>query len=430
MNLLLQEKFLQDRNSKHKLIRANKIIDGSGKSPINHGMLLIEGTDIIAVGREHDLSIPEDSHFQEFNYDEATILPGLVDCHVHLNGVGDGRVGDDLALLPDEIITLQSARNARQHLYSGVTTARDCGAKNNTTFMLRMAVDMGITIAPRMVLSGRPIAIIGGHLSYFGEEVTGPVECKAAVRQLIKEGADFIKVTATGGSTRTSLPLSASFTLEELTTICDEAHNLGKHVAAHCTSTPGILNALDSGVDTIIHGYSRDSDGILNFHPSIADRLAKNEVFVNPTLYQHIARYRILKSKLQSSGLTDKETQEFNEIETSHQVKNEYFSKMREAGVTLVCGSDSAWAYYEMGDFNSEIEAHCEIGMSPTEAIVASTYNSSKSCWINGEVGTIEPGKKADLLIVNGNPDSDISDLRNIVDVFQEGKIVDRFDKI
>ena len=421
---------MRNPNPKHKLIRANKIIDGTGKLPINNGILLIEGTEIIAVGTERDLPLSENSHVQEFNYNEATVLPGLVDCHVHLNGIGDGRVGDDLALLPDEIITLQSARNARQHLYSGVTTIRDCGAKNKTTFMLRMAADMGITPTPRMMLAGRPIAIIGGHLSYFGEEATGPVECRAAVRQLIKEGADFIKVTATGGSTRTSLPLSASFTQEELTAICDEAHNLGKHVAAHCTSTPGILNALDSGVDTIIHGYNRGSDGILSFDPSIAERLAKNEIFVNPTLYQHVARSRILKSKLQSSSLTDKETEELNEIDTAHQLKNEYFSKMRESGVTLVCGSDSAWAYYQMGDFNSEIEAHCQIGMSPMEAIVASTYNSSKSCWISNEVGTIEPGKKADLIVVDGNPDSNISDLRNIVDVFQEGEIVDLSDKI
>ena len=99
---------MRNPNPKHKLIRANKIIDGTGKLPINNGILLIEGAEIIAVGTERDLPLPENSHVQEFNYNEATVLPGLVDCHVHLNGIGDGRVGDDLALLPDEIITLHA----------------------------------------------------------------------------------------------------------------------------------------------------------------------------------------------------------------------------------------------------------------------------------------------------------------------------------
>ena len=138
-------------------------------------------------------------------------MPGLVDSHVHLIGIGDGRAGDELVTLPDEVLTVQAAQNVRRHLYSGVTTVRDCGAKNRTTFALRQAVEMGILPSPRLVLAGRPVAIIGGHLSYFGIQATGEDECRAAVRQLIKEGADFIKITATGGSTRTSHPLRPSF---------------------------------------------------------------------------------------------------------------------------------------------------------------------------------------------------------------------------
>ena len=421
---------MSDHAPEFKLIKAARLIDGSGDKPISHGAVLIKDAKIIAVGRARDLSLPEGANTQEFNYSGGTLLPGLVDCHVHLNGIGDGRAGDDLALLPDEVLTIQSARNARDHLYSGVTTIRDCGAKNKTTFMLRQAVGLGITPAPRMVLAGRPIAIIGGHLSYFGEEVTGPLECRAAVRNLIKEGADFIKVTATGGSTRTSFPLSASFTLEELTTICDEAHNLGKHVAAHCTSTPGILNALDACVDTIIHGYNRGPDGLISFDPVIAERLANNGIFVNPTLHQHIERMRLLESKRESESLSCEETLELAEISATKRVKTEYFSKMRAAGVRLVCGSDSSWSSYTMGDFQSEIESHIDIGMSPMEALVAATSDSAQSCWIDNEVGTIQVGKQADILVVNGNPSGHISDLRNIATVLQDGQIVDRSNNI
>ena len=126
---------------------------------------------------------------------------------------------------------------------------------------------MGIVPAPRLVLAGRPIAIIGGHLSYFGTTATGVDECRAAVRQLIKEGADFIKITATGGSTRTSHPLRPSFNVEELSAICEEAHRFGKHAAAHCASSQGMVNSLDAGIDTIIHGVHKDPDGADTYRP-------------------------------------------------------------------------------------------------------------------------------------------------------------------
>ena len=197
---------MTNSSSTFKLIRAARLIDGRGGPPLERGAVLLEGDTIRAVGTEEAVVAPESAPVQEFSYEDKTILPGLVDCHVHLIGIGDGRPGDELATLPDEVLTVQAARNARTHLYSGVTTVRDCGAKNQTTFMLRRAMEMGLTPGPRLVLSGRPLAIVGGHLSYFGIQATGRVECRAAVRQLIKEGADFIKITATGGSTRTSFP--------------------------------------------------------------------------------------------------------------------------------------------------------------------------------------------------------------------------------
>ena len=404
-----------------KLLKAALLIDGTGARPLERAAILIEGDKISAVGTEESVVAPEGASVQEFDYGDKSVLPGLVDCHVHLNGIGDGRTGDELALLPDEVLTLQAARNARAHLYSGVTTVRDCGAKNQTTFMLRKAVEMGITPAPRLVLSGRPLAIIGGHLSYFGIQATGTNECRSAVRQLIKEGADFIKVTATGGSTRTSYILQPSFTLDELEVICDEAHKFGKHVAAHCVSTQGMINALDAGVDTVIHAVHREADGTYKYRPEITERIAKQGAFVNPTLHQCRKRLWQLEEKLQSEGLTGLERAEMDELRTTHETRLDHTSRMRAEGVNLVCGSDAAWAYYEMGEFQGEIEAHVEAGMSPLEAIVSATGDSARSCWIDETVGVLEPGKQADVLVVNGDPSQDIEALRNVVDVFQNG---------
>jgi imidazolonepropionase-like amidohydrolase len=409
-----------------KLIRAARIIDGTGAAPLERGAVLLEGDAIVAVGTEESVVAPEGAQVQEFDYPDKTLLPGLVDCHVHLIGLADGRKGDELAPLPDEVLTLQAARNARAHLYSGVTTVRDCGAKNRTTFMLREAVRMGITPAPRLVLSGRPMAIIGGHLSYFGVQATGENECRAAVRQLIKEGADFIKITATGGSTRTSYPSRPSFSVEELSAICDEAHRFGKHTAAHCASSQGIVNALDAGVDTIIHAYYREPDGAFKYRPDITERLAGQGVFVNTTLHQGVEGVRFLEDKQQSEGLTAQEHEELDESRRIHPIRLDHISRMRAGGVRLVCGSDSAWSHYGMGAFQREIDSHVEVGMSPMEAIVSATLDSARSCWIDGQVGALEAGKQADLLVVDGDPSQDIAALKSVVDVFQGGDLVDR----
>ena len=417
---------MDDGSGGFTLIRAARLIDGTGGPPLERAAILIEGDRITAVGTEEAVAPPEGAQAAEFSYEDKTILPGLVDCHVHLIGIGDGRKGDELNLLPDEVLTLQAARNARAHLYSGVTTVRDCGAKNQTTFMLRNAVEMGITPAPRMLLCGRPVAIIGGHLSYFGVEATGEVECRAAVRQLIKEGADFIKVTATGGSTRTSYPFRPSFTVEELRSICDEAHNFGKHVAAHCSSAAGVEVALFAQVDTLIHAYYREPDGRFEYRPHLTERIASQGVFVNPTLHQSREHVWHLEDKQHSEGLTELEQTELDKLRSAHDIGLDHVSRMRADGVKLVCGSDSAWSYYKMGAFQDEVEAHVQVGMSPMEAILSATGDSARSCWIGDEVGTLEPGKRADVLIVDGDPSEDISALKNVVDVFQGGQLVDR----
>ena len=413
-------------NSSFKLIKAARIIDGKSDRVIERGAILIEGDRIRAVGPEEAVVPPEGARVEEFNYEGMTLLPGLVDCHVHLIGMGDGRAGDELAQLPDELLTLQAARNARAHLYSGVTTIRDCGAKNQTTFMLRSAIEMGITPGPRLSLSGRPLAIIGGHLSYFGIQATGSDECRAAVRQLVKEGADFIKITATGGSTRTSFPSRPSFSVEELTAIVEEAHSFGKHTAAHCSSSQGMVNALDAGIDTILHATFREPDNSKRFRPEIAERIARQGVIVNPTLYGWRDQAIPLEEKLASSGLTEQEQARLDFLRREHEATLERFARMRDFGIKMACGSDSAWGLYEMGGFQHEIAAHVEGGMSPMQAIVSATGDSALSCWLDDEVGTLEPGKQADVLVVEGDPSQDINVLWNVADVFQGGKLVDR----
>ena len=383
------------------ILKAARLIDTAAEAVQEQAAILLEGNTVRQIGTAETVHAPEGASVQEIDYGDATILPGLVDSHVHLNGIGDGRAGDELVTLPDEVLTVQAAQNARRHLYSGVTTLRDCGAKNSTTFMLRQAVDLGIVPAPRLILAGRPVAIIGGHLSYFGTAATGVDECRAAVRQLIKEGADFIKITATGGSTRTSHPLRPSFNVEELRAICDEAHRFGKHAAAHCASSQGMVNSLDAGIDTIIHGVHKDPDGADTYRPDITERIAEQGVFVNPTLGQGVARIRMLEDM---RDLTAEQQAELNAARHTSDARMDHFARMRDAGVVMAAGSDSAWSYYPMGDYQTDIEAHAMAGMSNMEAIISATRDAARSCCIDSLVGTLDPGKQADVLVSQRQP--------------------------
>jgi imidazolonepropionase-like amidohydrolase len=410
----------------YKLITAGRIIDAKGGPPIEQGAVLISGTKIVAVGPAKDVIAPEGATVEVYGFPDKTVLPGLVDAHTHHNGFGDGRQGDDLATLPDEVLVLQSARNAKASLYSGITSIRDNGAKNQTMFRVRDAVQMGITPGPRMVLCGRPIAIVGGHLGYFGTEVTGQVEAVAATRQLIQEGADYIKITATGGSTRTSFPLLPSFTVEELRAITGEAHKFGKLTAAHCTSTHGIINSLDAGVDMIVHCFFREPDNSLKFRPEVADRIAEQGAIVNPTV--HVARSRIwsLQKKKEVQGLTPVEQADLDRISSELDVRYQHLDQLIHMGLTLVTGSDASWGDYQLGNTVYETECLVMAGLNPMKGILSVTSEAAKSIGIDDLVGTLEPGKEADVIVVAGNPLEDINALLDVEEVFLAGDRVDR----
>ena len=421
---------IQRGGDRYTLVTADRLIDGAGAPPVERGAVLIRGDSIVAAGARESVVPPEGAPVDVHDYPRATVLPGLIDSHVHLIGIGDGRTGDELVTLPDEILTVQAAENSRRHLHSGVTTVRDCGAKNRTTFLLRQAMEMGIATGPRLLLSGRPMAIVGGHLSYFGIEATGVDECRAAVRQLIKEGADFIKITATGGSTATSHPFVPSFNTDELTAIVEEAHKFGKHAAAHCASSQGMVNALDAGIDTIIHAYFKEPDGTFLYRPEITDRIAERGVFVNPTMHQGRNRLWRLERKAEAEGLTPQERADLDEGMRVQEIRFDQVARMVDAGVRLTAGSDSAWSYLPMGLFQHEIQAHTEVGLSPLEAIVSATGDAAKSCWVDDELGVLEAGKRADLLVVQGDPSEDIGALSDVVEVFKDGVRVDRGDLV
>ncbi len=413
-------------SSDYTLLTADRVFDATGGAPIEHGAVLTRGSEIVAVGTANEVRVPEGASVEHHHYPGATIMPGMVDCHTHNNGFGDGRNGQDLAALDDEILTLQAAGNARRSLFSGVTTIRENGPKNMTMFRIRDAINEGLTIGPRMILCGRPVSIIGGHMGYFGGEVTGEQDCRAMTRQLIKEGADYIKITATGGSTPSSFPLLPAFNVDELRAVTDEAHKFGKLTATHSTAIKGIINSLDAKVDMIIHCVYKEPDNSDNFRVDIAERIGEQDAYVNPTLHVGRARIWSLMQKERESGLSEQDGSDLDETKRELEVRLEDNRRMIEMGVKVITGSDSSWGDYQLGNTVYESELLVDAGYSHLQGVLSVTKWAAEALGVNDIVGTLEPGKQADIIVIDGDPARDINDLWNVSDVFFMGNKLDR----
>ena len=409
------------------LITAARLLDGTGSAPAEQAALLVENGRVVKLGRVADVRAPEGASVDRKDYGDATILPGLVDAHTHLVAPGDGTLGDDIAREDDDFLLLQAAKNARTLLSSGVTTLRENGAKGKVAFSLREGVRRQLAPGPRMVICGRPIAITGGHMGYFGSEANGEVAVRAEVRKLLKEGADYIKIVASGGSTRTSDPNRASYTVPELAAMTDEARRHGKLTAAHCTSAQSIQNCLDAGVDMIIHCIFTEPDGTYRFRPDLVERLVAAKAWVNPTLYVMKAGIERQREAREREGrLTPELETQFEASRRALDVRVDAVRQMSEAGVLMTAGSDSPWGWYAPGEFVHEIHMLAQAGLSYSEAIVAGTAGAADSIGVGAVAGRLMAGRPADVLIVRGDPTREITALWNTLDVYQSGHCVAR----
>jgi imidazolonepropionase-like amidohydrolase len=409
------------------LITAARLLDGTGARPIERAALLVEGDRIVSLGREADVRVTDGASVDRRDHAEGTILPGLVDAHTHLVAPGDGTLGDDVAKEDDDILLLQAAKNARTLLHSGVTTLRENGAKGQVAFSLREGIRRQLAPGPRMVICGRPIAITGGHMGYFGSEADGEAAVRAEVRKLLKEGADYIKIVASGGSTRTSDPNRASYTVAELVAMTDEAHRHGKLTAAHCTSAQAVQNCLDADVDMIIHCIFTEPDGTYRFRPDLVERLVAAKAWVNPTLYVMKAGIERLRDAREREGqLTPDLVAKLEDARRALDVRVDAVRRMSEAGVRMTAGSDSPWGWYAPGEFVHEIHMLAQAGLSYSDAIVAGTAGAADSIGVGGLAGRLAPGRLADFMVVRGDPTREITALWDVLDVYQAGRRIER----
>ncbi len=401
------------------LIRAAQLIDGTGAAPVKDPVLVIADGKVEAVVSG---AVPEGLAGAVVHESPgATILPGLIDTHVHLNLPGDGTSLEEAVREAEGVLMATATFAVGKALAAGITTVRDVGAHQRSAIDLRRALRLGYGEGARVLACGQPITVTGGHTWYLGGEADGEDGVRRKVREMVKLGADFIKVMASGGGTLGTQSWKPSFTRGELVALADEAHRFDRLATAHCLCAQSIDDAVAAGFDQIEHaGFIADAKGTQIYDPAVAERLARSGIPVTSTLAVSGAVMREMRGKAAPTPAEQAFLARWERVATDNMAQ---FRKLREAGVTFVAGTDAGWRFTRIDDLPLEVAMMHEAGMSTMEALVAATGKAAQVIGIGAEVGTLAPGLAADVVVVGKDPLDDLAALRDIRFVMQAGKV-------
>ncbi len=408
------------KQSKRLVLIADRLFDGRGGILVNP-VVVVEGSVIVDIGTRGSAEISGDYELVELR--GVTLLPGLIDAHVHFSGLRTYSPAEALTT-PLELRALRAARDAEKALMSGFTSVRDCGS--TIALHLKRAISEGTTAGPTIVGSGRPICQTGGHcdIHYLPvEEVRrlglallcdSPWECRKAAREVLRDGADFIKVMTSGGvGSERDDPRHPQMSVEEVRAVVEEAHRVGKRVASHAQGAEGVKIAILGGVDSIEHGYFLDEEAV--------ELMLQRGVYYVPTL----CLVEFYKKTLENPPPGIPEWR-LRKQEMCIDAMPRSFLLAYRAGVKIAAGTD----YYgpplrAFGNHADEPIAMVKYGMKPEDALIAVTKNASE-CLGLGNVGVLERGKVADIVGVSGDPITNIDALKKVVFVMKGGSVVRR----
>ncbi len=402
-------------------ILGGRLIDGTGRDPVEQAVAVLEGGRIARAGSRAQVAMPREVDI--IDAEGMTILPGLIDCHVHL-GLQENIDLARTVMTPRTLNFLYCVPNCRATLESGITTVRDAGL---TPAGVRTAVERGLFAGPRMQVAVAILSQTGGHAdatmpcgagvsigSGFdqadGLVVDGVDEMRRGVRAVLRAGADWIKLCASGGVLSPSdEPTSAQFTVEEIQAAVHEAREQGKRCMAHAISNRGIKNALRAGVVSIEHGCYLDEEAI--------DLMKRSGAYLVPTLVA--PREIVAQSEQNPRAIPPPMVAKARAVIEHHRRS---FELAVRSGVRIAMGTDSAVGRH--GQNARELGLMVEAGMSPMDAIVASGARAAELLGLSDQVGTLQPGRQGDLLVVDGDPLADIgvlADPRNVRLVLKAG---------
>ncbi|GAA3666459.1 metal-dependent hydrolase family protein [Microbacterium marinilacus] len=368
---------------------ADRLLHTDPVSVVGNGGVLVRDGLIAWAGpmSEYDAAIADDVVREELG--DVTLMPGLIDAHVHLGfDGGDDPVGR-MRRESDVEQAMLMLRSARELLGAGVTTARDLGARGYLDVAVRRAIEDGTAEGPRLLTAGAPLTVTGGHCWFMGGEVDDEGEARKAVRRHHKRGVDLIKVMSTGGyMTPGSAPWHTQFTDGQLAAIVGEAHRLGKQVAAHCHGVEGIRAALAAGVDTLEHCSFTSPDGGSELDPRLVDAIAASPSYVSPTMNVDV------RAKMAAEGWEPA------------------VAELYRRGAKIIASTDAGIAHTPHGDYAAGLEALAQAGLPPREVLVAATSRAADALGLSGVTGRLAAGLSADLIAVDGDPTVDLSVLR------------------
>ena len=381
------------------------LLDGGGGPPVSGRAVVVERGRISAV-----MSATEAPSGTTLKLDGLTLLPGLINMHVHLCFGGEADPASVMMREAYPMTVIKAVLRARQTLEAGVTTVRDLGGRDYAELSVRDAIRHGFIPGPRVLCAGRGICMTGGHgWNMIGRESDGPDDVRKAVREQLKAGADVIKIFATGGVMTPGVePNSAQLTLDEVRAAIEEARKAGRRTAAHAMGSDGIANCLDGGITTIEHG--------VYLTEALCERMARDGVALVPTL---IAPAAIAQGGV-AAGIPEYAVRKSLAVADRHL---EGFRMALRAGVAIAAGTDAGTPCNPHGTLVPELALMVKGGMTPGAAIHAATAAAARALGLEGETGRIAPGLAADLLAVDGNPLERIQALDEVRLVVAQGRV-------
>lgn len=392
--------------AKKTLFKGFTLINGTGEAPIENAYFVVEDKKITKVGNGDYLNSLDGLEVVDLT--RKTVMPGLINSHVHITMEP---IGDPVSLMTNEShakTTLRGVANLKKHLLSGTTYFRDLGAPGGLDFTLRDAVNEGLIDGPQFLTAGKCLTMTGGHGWFIGREADGVDELMKAAREQLKAGADVIKIMATGGvMTKGVEPGSPQLSMEEMKSAVKEAHKAGKKTATHAQGTEGIKNAILAGIDSVEHGIFLDDE--------VIQLMVEKGVYLVPTL---VAPYFIVENGVEA-GIPQYAVDKAKYVMKYHM---DSFTKAYKAGVKIAMGTDAGTPFNLHSDAPHELKLMVQCGMSPMEALVASTKSSADLLGILDNYGTLEEGKFADFLVLNENPLDNLDTLFDINFVYKLGR--------
>jgi len=400
------------------ILKANRLIDGTGAVPIENAAIVVEDGRISEVTQQDKLDTGDRDDSDVIDVSGGTLMPGFIEVHTHIHCSAQADAYRHITTESDEVFLMRGVQAVRAALSSGVTTMRDLGSRNQVIFPLKQAVEDGIVPGPRMLVAGTPITTTGGHCNMFGTEADTSDEMVTAVRGQFKSGADWIKVMSTGGGFTPGTNVRApQYPVETLRAAVQDAERLNLRVAAHCHASAGVRNCVDAGVHNLIHcsWLDEDPNGMFDYDEDYADRLAEAGTWVDPTLA--LGRLNQIRGRVRTTGGPMRDPVRRFEI----------LRDMWDRGVKFVTGMDAGMTNANFDDFAYIPQVMVEdMHVTPMEAIVCSTQTSADCLGVLDETGTLEVGKAADVIVVDGNPVEDITALHNVNSIVKQGAVVKR----